>query len=213
MLLANLFAQQDEAFGSLCVTVNAGDPQEILKFWFGDPASPEYGQSRPEWFKKDPQFDQTIEKQFLPVYEQAAAGQLQAWQGSPLTCLALILVLDQFPRNMFRGTPRAFATDPLAVQAAQQAVAQGFDQQLLPVQRWFVYLPFEHSEDLADQRRSMELFEQLQSDPASQSAIDYARRHLEVIERFGRFPHRNVILGRPSTPEELEFLQQPGSSF
>ncbi len=195
------------------MTVIAGAPEEILKFWFGDPAGSEYGQSRPEWFKKDPEFDQTIEKQFLPVYEQAAAGRLQAWQGSLFSCLALILVLDQFPRNMFRGTPRAFATDPLALQAAQQAVAQRFDQQLLPVQRWFVYLPFEHSEDLADQQRSMELFEQLQPDPASQSAIDYARRHLEIIQRFGRFPHRNAILGRPSTPEEQEFLQQPGSSF
>ncbi|MCJ2544382.1 DUF924 family protein [Thermostichus vulcanus] len=203
------------------MTVAASTPEEILRFWFGDPAGPEYGQPRPEWFKKDPEFDQTIQKRFLPVYEQAAAGQLQVWQepldpsgqGSPFSCLALILVLDQFPRNMFRGTPRAFATDPLALQAARQAVAQGLDHQLLPVQRWFVYLPFEHSEDLADQRRSVELFEQLQSDPASQNAIDYARRHLEIIQRFGRFPHRNAILNRPSTAEELEFLQQPGSSF
>ncbi|MCF2972189.1 DUF924 domain-containing protein [Synechococcus sp. Nb3U1] len=195
------------------MTVAATTPEEILKFWFGDPTGSEYGQSRPEWFKKDPEFDRTIEEQFLPVYEQAAAGQLESWQGSPSTCLALILVLDQFPRNMFRDTPRAFATDPLALQAARQAVTQGFDRQLLPVQRWFVYLPFEHSEDLADQQRSMELFGQLQSDPASQSAIDYARRHLEIIKRFGRFPHRNTILGRPSTPAELEFLQQPGSSF
>lgn len=195
------------------MTVAATTPEEILKFWFGDPAGSEYGQSRPEWFKKDPAFDRTIEKQFLPVYEQAAAGQLESWPGSPSTCLALILVLDQFPRNIFRDTPRAFATDPLALQAARQAVTQGFDRQLLPVQRWFVYLPFEHSEDLADQQRSLQLFQQLESDPASQNAIDYARRHLEIIERFGRFPHRNAILGRPSTPTELEFLQQPGSSF
>ncbi|MEN9225716.1 MAG: DUF924 family protein [Thermostichus sp. HHBFW_bins_43] len=195
------------------MTVAANTPEEILRFWFGDPAEPEYGQPRPEWFKKDPAFDRRIENLFLPLYEQAAAGQLEPWQGSPSTCLALIVVLDQFPRNMFRNTPRAFATDPLALRAARQAVAQGFDRQLLPVQRWFVYLPFEHSENLADQQQSLQLFRQLESDPASHNAIDYARRHLEIIEQFGRFPHRNAILGRPSTPEELEFLQQPGSSF
>ena len=127
--------------------------------------------------------------------------------------MALILLLDQFPRNLFRGTPRAFATDPQALAAARNAVDRGFDRHFLPVRRWFLYLPFEHAEDLQLQQQSVKLFEQLRDDAASASTIDYAIRHFEVIQRFGRFPHRNQILGRQTTPEEAEFLNQPGSSF
>ncbi len=186
---------------------------EILAFWFGAPDSSTYGQERKAWFIKNPTFDQEISDRFLPTYQQAAAGALDAWQDFPLSCLALLIVLDQFPRNLFRRDPRAFATDEKAVAIAQSAISQGFDQQLLPVQRWFMYLPFEHSENLEDQNQAVALFEQLRSDPQSQSPIEYAYRHRDVIQRFGRFPHRNATLGRASTPEELEFLQQPGSTF
>ena len=185
--------------------------EEILNFWFGtDPE--DYGKPRQAWFVKKPQFDQAV-RSHLAVYQQAAAGKLDHWQDSPPSCLALILLLDQFPRNLFRRQPQAFASDPQALKFAKHAVAQGFDQQLLPVQRWFIYLPFEHSENLTDQRRCVELFSTLRNDPKSAEAIDYAERHLKVIERFGRFPHRNQILGRENTPEEAEFLKQPGSSF
>jgi len=186
---------------------------EILAFWFGKPEDSEYGKPRQAWFTKDVAFDEEVRSRFLDEYHQAAMGQLNHWQESPDSCLALILLLDQFPRNMFRGQPQAFATDSQALAVAQYAVSQGFDQQLLPVQRWFIYLPFEHSENLTHQRQCVELFSTLKHDPDSASTIDYAYRHLQVIERFGRFPHRNPILGRESTPEEVVFLKQPGSSF
>lgn len=189
--------------------------QAILKFWFGDsPQESSYEQRRQLWFRKRPEFDAEIRQRFADVYEQAATGALDAWQQAPLSCLALIIVLDQFPRNMFRDTPQAFATDAKALDVAQRAVAQGFDQQLRPLQRIFLYLPFEHSENLAHQHQSVELTRQLSAEaPALADVFDYAVRHQNVIERFGRFPHRNRILGRESTPEEIEFLKQPGSSF
>lgn len=186
---------------------------EILDFWFGREDEPGYGKPRQVWFTKKPEFDQQIQTRFRQDYELAAAGQLDDWKSSPHSCLALIILLDQFPRNMFRGTAQAFATDPQALAAAKYAVVNNFDKELLPVQRWFVYLPFEHSEDLNHQRQSVELFKQLSDDPDSADTLSYALRHLEVIERFGRFPHRNLILGRKSTPQEAEFLTQPGSSF
>lgn len=186
---------------------------EILDFWFGREDEPGYGKPRQVWFTKKPEFDQEIQTRFRQDYELAAAGQLDYWKSLPQSCLALIILLDQFPRNIFRGTAQAFATDPQALAAAKYAVVNNFDKELLPVQRWFVYLPFEHSEDLNHQRQSLELFKQLSDDPDSADTISYAVRHLEVIERFGRFPHRNLILGRKSTPEEAEFLTQPGSSF
>lgn len=187
--------------------------QEILEFWFGKPGEEEYGKQRKQWFTKNEQFDEEVRSRFLATYQQAATGQLNEWKAEPLSCLALIIVLDQFSRNMFRGQPQAFATDSQALAMAKYAVTQDFDQQLLPLQRWFVYLPFEHSEDLADQQQSVELFSTLSDYPECAEAVDYAYRHLRVIERFGRFPHRNQILGRQTTPEEEEFLKQPGSSF
>jgi len=186
---------------------------EILEFWFGKPDEADYGKPRKVWFTKNPEFDQDVRSRFLNDYQQAAAGKLDDWNASPLSCLALIILLDQFPRNMFRGQPQAFATDPQALCYAQHAVAQGFDKELLPVQRWFIYLPFEHSENLAHQRRCIELYQQHSDDPDMSNAIVYPIKHLEIIERFGRFPHRNTILGRETTPEEAEFLKQPGSSF
>lgn len=184
------------------------DAQEVLGFWFGETL-----ERRKAWFTKDPAFDAEVRSRFLPLYEQAAAEQLAAWRESAASCLALIIVLDQFPRNMFRGTPRSFATDLQALRIAKGAIAQRFDQQLPPIQRFFFYLPLEHSENLDDQTESVRLSEKLRNIPGLADIYDYAIRHRDVIARFGRFPHRNSILDRSSTPEELEFLKQPGSSF
>lgn len=186
---------------------------DVLVFWFGGPESPEFGRPRRCWFEKSADFDALVRGRFLALHEAAAAGALASWSDRPLSALALITVLDQFSRNMFRGDARAFATDSLALTAARRMVAQGFDTVLSPVQRWFVYLPFEHAEDLAAQRDALRLFDRLRGDKASASAIEYAMRHYAVIERFGRFPHRNAVLGRASTPDETVFLAHPGSSF
>lgn len=186
---------------------------EILEFWFGKPTEPNYGQRRDIWFTKDPLFDEQLRKLFYTDYQLATTGSLDTWQDSARSCLALILLLDQIPRNIFRGQIEAFATDFKAIIAAQKAIEQGFDQQMLPVERWFIYLPFEHSENMEHQRRCIELFDQLKDDPESAYAIDYAQQHFTIMERFGRFPHRNAILGRESTPEEIEFLKQENSSF
>lgn len=186
---------------------------EILEFWFGQPDEANYGKERSFWFSKKPEFDRELRVRFLKNYEQAVSRYLDHWQESPESCLALILLLDQFPRNMFRGTARAFASDPQALSAAQHAVANGFDRELLTVKRWFIYLPFEHSENIEHQYQSVKLFSVLSDHPGSAATIDYAIRHCAVIERFGRFPHRNQILGRATTPEEAAFLKQSGSSF
>ena len=186
---------------------------DILEFWFGAPDSPELSRNRRQWFGKSDAFDGVIRERFLATYEAAAAGRLDGWADRPLAALALVLTLDQFARNMFRGTPRAFATDARALAVARGTVSRGFDAAYVPVQRWFAYLPYEHAEDLAMQAESLALFDGLRRDPASASTLGYAMRHYAVIERFGRFPHRNAILGRTSTPEELAFLATPGSSF
>ena len=187
----------------------------ILDFWFGrwrrDRTA--YGEPRQAWFVKEPTFDAAIRDRFLDDFEQAAAGQLDAWKVEPESCLALILLLDQCPRNLFRGDARAFATDAQALVVALGAIASQLDQSLQPVQRWFIYLPLEHSENLAHQNQCVDLFRQLGNDPASQNVLNYAIQHRDIIARFGRFPHRNAILGRPNTPEEEAFLTQPGSSF
>jgi uncharacterized protein (DUF924 family) len=181
-------------------------PAEVLRFWFGEGS--EYGMAHKRWFEKDPGFDAAIRAKFLPLHEACAAGNGAGWLERPEDCLARIVVLDQFPRNMFRGTPRAFSTDALALAAARHAVEGDFDRGMLDVERQFIYLPFEHSESLADQERACELMKALGED-----LYDWALRHKRIVERFGRFPHRNAILGRTSTPEEIEFLKQPGSGF
>lgn len=185
----------------------------VLDFWFGAPASPERGRPRKCWFAKDDTFDAEIRERFFGLYERAAAGGFSEWENTPLAALALAIVLDQFPRNMFRGEPRAFATDGLALSVARRMVERRFDRLLRPVERWFAYLPFEHAEDLAVQRRSLALFGDLAGDNDSAGTIDYAHRHYVIVARFGRFPHRNVVLGRRSTAAETEFLARPGSSF
>jgi uncharacterized protein (DUF924 family) len=189
--------------------------QELLDFWFGAPGSEGYGQPRRAWFVKKPEFDAGIRERFGALVDAAVQGGLREWDDAgPQGVLARILLLDQFTRNAYRDTPGAFAGDALALAAAQGLVDAGADRALLPVQRTFVYLPFEHAEDAFLQERAVELFARLAAEyPGFESNLDYAHRHRGVIARFGRFPHRNAILGRASTPEEIEFLQQPGSRF
>ncbi|MCX7149062.1 MAG: DUF924 domain-containing protein [Rhodocyclales bacterium] len=186
----------------------------VLDFWFLPPDHPGHGTYRPEWFRKDETFDAAIRERFGADVEAALRSTRD--DGSDENLLVRILLLDQFTRNIFRGTPRAFAGDAQALVLAETLVAAGRDKNLSPYQRWFAYLPFEHGESLLDQERAVALFAGLRREMQNEafaSACDYAVRHREVIARFGRFPHRNVILGRASTAEEIEFLKQPGSSF
>jgi len=178
-----------------------------LAFWFCG------ARARREWFAKDAAFDAAIRHRFLTLHEAAAAGMHAAWQERPGDCLALVIALDQFPRNLFRGEARAFATDAAALAAARLAVARGYDATMLPVERLFLYLPFEHSESLEDQWRSLALIAPLAAWPETADVYGWTVRHWEIIRRFGRYPHRNAALGRKSTPAEIEFLAQPGSGF
>ena len=182
---------------------------DVLAFWFGSGA--DYGKRHKRWFEKDAAFDTEVARRYRGLYDELARN--LTWLDSARECLARIVVLDQFPRQMFRGTARAFAADPLALQAAQLAVERGYDRALLPVERLFLYLPFEHSESLADQVHACELCAPLAGFAETDDVYRYALAHRSIIERFGRFPHRNSILGRESTPQEIEFLKQPGSSF
>ena len=179
------------------------DPERVLTFWF----SPE---SEPWWFEKSADFDLAVRTNLAAPYEAARDGGLNAWERSARSVLALVILLDQVPRNLFRGSAEAFATDGAALSVAKLAVDAGHDRGLMQKERLFLYLPFEHSESLADQTRSLELFRALDEDP---KLFDYAQRHYDIIARFGRFPHRNSVLGRSSTAEELAFLATPGSSF
>ena len=191
---------------------SAGEcPEAILAFWFG--AGEERGKRRAAWFKKDAAFDDEIRSRFLVTHELAASGQLVHWNGLAQTCLALIVVLDQFPRNMFRGSPRAFAADALARETTLHALEHGFDTAMKPVERQFIYLPLEHSEALDDQQQCLTLMQSLSEFPETSDLHVWAEKHLLLIERFGRFPHRNTVLGRESTLEEIEFLKLAGSGF
>jgi uncharacterized protein (DUF924 family) len=192
--------------------------EAILSFWFGQPQATNYGQYRKEWFVKDANFDEQIRQQFLADTQKAAAGDYDDWQASPTRAVALLLLLDQFPRNLYRGSARSFATDAQALKVAQNLIATGADKDLLPAYRFFIYVPFEHSEDITQQNRCVELMAALiqevpDLDAGLKGGLEYAIRHRDVIERFGRFPHRNELLSRQSTPAEVAFLQQPGSRF
>ncbi|MEO6031640.1 MAG: DUF924 family protein [Burkholderiaceae bacterium] len=188
--------------------------QEVLAFWFGAPDSAEHGHARKFWFEKNDATDREIHQRFGALIERALRGELAAWAAHAPSALAQIVLLDQFTRNCFRDTPRAFAGDARALAAASAMVGARQDEALLPVQRAFVYLPFEHAEGLAMQDEAVRLFTRLVAEaPELQGMLDYAHSHRAVIARFGRFPHRNAALGRHSTVEEEEFLLQPGSSF
>lgn len=182
---------------------------EVLRFWFGDGS--DYGNVHKRWFDKDLAFDAEVRTRFLQLHEQQALN--REWLDAPRDCLARIIVLDQFPRHIYRGSALAFSTDTLALEAAKHLVNRGWDRDRLPVERMFAYLPFQHSESLDDQLRACELYEPLKAFPQTADTGRYAVAHRDIIRRFGRFPHRNAALGRASTPEESEFLKQPGSSF
>lgn len=176
--------------------------RKVLTFWFEE-------LTLKQCFAKDEQLDRTIKSRFGEVLEQASVSECFNWREEPEGRLAEIIVLDQFSRNIFRDTPRAFAQDPLALALAQEAVSLGIDRELPPLQRSFLYMPYMHSESKTVHEEALRLFNQLGLEDNYQFEI----RHKEIIDRFGRYPHRNEILGRESTPEEIEFLKQPGSRF
>ncbi len=176
--------------------------QEIIDFWFNE-LNPE------QWWKKDLSFDQMINERFGQLHFQAKLGELYEWRKIPEGSLAEIIILDQFSRNIFRDKPEAFACDPMALALAQEAVAKGFDQSLTQTQRLFLYMPYMHSESQKIHEVAVSLFESL----GIAQNLDFELQHKAIIDRFGRYPHRNEILGRKSTSEEIEFLQQPNSSF
>lgn len=209
-----VFLQSPTASSSSPNTIELTD--DILAFWFGKPEDDGYcghGEPREAWWQKDPVYDAEIRSRYLDHYARAIAGELDSMAQTPEGALALILMLDQFPRNMFRGRPETYASDEKARKLAREALGSGFDQCLPPVWRWFFYLPFEHSETLADQDLSVSLFEALPDIEGTEQTHSSSLRHREIVARFGRFPHRNEILGRDSTPEEIEFLKEPNSSF
>ncbi|MGD8825141.1 MAG: DUF924 family protein [Myxococcales bacterium] len=195
--------------------------EEILGFWFGslDELGRASAEQRKKWWTKSSEFDDEIKARFETDYDAVTAGEREGWRRSARGALAYIIVVDQFSRNMFRGTPRMFAADGLAREACREGLERGFREALAFDERVFFYLPLEHSEDLTAQRRCAKLFEaEVEQAPDALKAdaqyyLDFAERHRAIIERFGRFPHRNEILNRESTPEELAFLNEPGSSF
>ena len=193
---------------------DAVGPQDVLDFWFGAPDSAERGTQRKAWFVKDAACDKHIAERFGATIERALRGELDAWAATPEGALARIVVLDQLTRNAFRGDRRAFAGDAQALAGASALVGSRQDELLTPLQRAFAYLPFEHAEGMAMQDEAVRLFTRLVAvAPELQSMLDYAHKHRAVIERFGRFPHRNAILGRRSTAEEQDFIDTPGTAF
>jgi uncharacterized protein (DUF924 family) len=189
------------------------DAAAVLDFWFGAPGSAVHGKSRREWFAKDPAFDEEIRRRFLALHASAALGECDRWAATPRELLALVIVLDQFSRNLYRDDPRAFAQDERALSAVKILVDKGWDAQLAPLERQFAYLPFEHAEDSGEQDRSVTLFASLESFEETRGLTEWAEKHRVIVRRFGRFPHRNAALGRESTPEEAAFLLEPGSRF
>ncbi len=185
----------------------------ILDFWFGREDEPGYGEFRNVWFQKDEDFDREVQTRFREDHERAANGDLDKWREEARSALALVILLDQFPRNMFRGDARTHATDAKAQEVSEHAIERALDRELPAFQRMFLYMPFMHSESIEAQRRSVELFQRLRDEPGGPDVVSYAIGHRDIVEQFGRFPHRNAILGRQTTPEEAEFLTQPGSSF
>jgi uncharacterized protein (DUF924 family) len=193
-------------------------PDEVLSFWLGeDGAAPLANAKR--WFAKDAAFDEEVRARFGEAIDAAVRGELASWRETPRGRLALVVLLDQLSRNAFRDTPRSFAQDPLALEIAEESMAAGDAAALSPIQRAFLAMPLMHAEDRARQRRCVEIFTELHAGASGElagyfeNALDFAKRHAAIVERFGRFPHRNAILSRESTPEEREFLAKPGSSF
>jgi uncharacterized protein (DUF924 family) len=181
---------------------------DILDFWLGSGDA-----ERDVWFRKDSAFDATIRERFGSAVDAAIGGAFGTWIDEPRGALALVLLLDQFTRNIYRDTPQAFAGDKRALSIAQRAVAARHDEALKPHERIFLYLPFEHSEEREVQEQSIALFTRLRDETGLGGQLEWAEKHAAIIRRFGRYPHRNAILGRVSTPEEIAFLAGPGSRF
>lgn len=196
---------------------------EVLRFWFGDLREGELPDEKKQmtWWMKSEEFDGLVRRKFEKYVLLAERGELSRWLETPLGTMAFIIVLDQFPRNIYRDTAGAFSRDPIALRACLEGIEKGFDQDLHPMHRVFFYLPLMHSESLEIQSLSVEKYSALENEYAPRPEIretlacstDFAGRHSDIIKRFGRYPHRNAALGRESTPEETEFLKQPGSSF
>lgn len=196
---------------------------EVLRFWFGDLRENELPSEEKQktWWMKSEEFDRLVEERFGDLVALAESGALCSWLETPLGTLAFIIVTDQFPRNIHRDRPGAFSRDSLALRACRGGMEKGFDRGLHPIHRVFFYLPLMHSEDPETQRMSVKTYSGLEKEYESEPRIrenlacstDFAGRHFDIIERFGRYPHRNAALGRESTPEEIEFLKEPGSSF
>jgi len=193
-------------------------PEEVLSFWFGPPGGEPFANAA-KWYRKDDAFDLEIKERFEAALEAGAKGELASWKADPRGRLALVVLLDQMSRNMFRGSPRAFAQDRFAVDVALASLDDGDEASFSIQERQFLYMPLMHAENVDLQRRCSACFERLRNDGPAElrekldSNVKYARMHADIVERFGRFPHRNAVLGRPSTPEEEAFLKQPGSSF
>ena len=205
------------ASGSVTTDTLVPPYRPLRRFWFGAPDEPLANEKL--WFRRDDAFDAELRARFGDDLERALRGELEDWKESPHGLVALVVLLDQLSRNIHRGTPRAFAGDARALEVSLEAQARGVDLALSPAERWFLYMPMMHAEDRDIQRRSVEAFERLAASTTGElqqrlvGVLDYAAQHRDVVERFGRFPHRNIILGRTSTADEIEFLQQPGSSF
>ncbi len=191
----------------------AAGAAEVLEFWFGPARGIEPGATREQWFRKDAALDAEIARRFGGLIDVAVEGGLDRWARTPAGTLALVLLLDQFTRNVHRGAAEAFAGDERALAVAEAALAGGLDRRLGAHGRWFLYMPFEHSESLAVQKRSIELFCRLRDETGLAEPLAWAWKHYDVIARFGRYPHRNALLGRTSTEAERAFLALPGSAF
>jgi uncharacterized protein (DUF924 family) len=197
------------------------DPDDVLWFWLGDLDGDGLAEEpiMQRWWRKDPDFDEEIRAKFEPIWQAIMANEREVWLETPHSRLAYVIVLDQFSRNMFRGAPESFAADERALRAAADGVARGHDRHLHGHERVFFYMPFMHSESLPMQERAVELYTALRdrsegrAKKALASNVDFAIAHRDIVKRWGRFPHRNAILGRESTPQELAFLDEPGSSF
>lgn len=188
------------------------NPSDILDFWFGTRGDADYGKTRPLWFTKSDATDALVRSRFGPTVEAALNGEIDHWAQTARGALAAIIVLDQFTRNIYRDTPQSFSGDATALRLASRLVDSSEDRLLAALERWFAYMPFEHSEFLNDQLESVRLFEQLARE-GLEEPLPWAIKHYDVIKRFGRFPHRNSILGRESSVEEVEFLKEHGSRF
>lgn len=196
------------------------DASAVLEFWFGDSNDPENVKKRGKlWFAATPEEDEMIRERFGALHARARAGELDHWTGSPQTTLALVVLLDQFTRNLYRGSASAFANDARVLAISRSAIERGDDRALAPVERAFLYMPFQHSEDPDDQERSLQLYQSLlEESPTSlksfaENTRDYAALHRDIVARFGRFPHRNALLGRASTEAEEKYLDEGGQRF